>query len=194
MTDTTICKIEGCGKPSKHLGWCGPHYKRWHRHGDPLGGASSHHATPAEAFAARTVKDIVTGCLMWTGAHDGKSYGHLRIGGKLVKAHRYAWSVVNGEIPEGGLILHRCDNPPCVNADHLFLGNHTDNVNDMDAKGRRVNNQPKGSACHAAKLTADAVIAIRADTRRQADIAAAFGISQAVVSKIKLNQSWAHVK
>ncbi len=194
MTDHTICKIETCGKPSKHLGWCGAHYKRWHRHGDPIAGASPHYATPDAAFAARTIKDAATGCLLWTGADDGHGYGQMRINRKPVRAHRYAWSSVHGDIPDGKLVLHQCDNPRCVNVDHLFLGTHTDNVNDMDAKGRRINNQRKGERCRAAKLTGDAIIAIRADTRRQIDIAADYGIKQAHVSKIKLKQSWAHIK
>lgn len=194
MTEQIICKVDGCDKAARHVGWCLAHYKRWHRHGDPLAGAAPHYANPSDAFEARTVKDLATGCLLWVGSHDEKGYGQLRINRKIVKAHRFSWKAAHGDIPDGMLVLHRCDNPPCVNPSHLFLGTHTDNSHDMDAKGRRVNNQAKGAMCHAAKLTDEDIVAIRSDTRRQVDIAADYGVTQSNVSKIKLKQAWAHVK
>lgn len=193
MTDQNICKIEGCDNPSRHLGWCRAHYRRFNRYGDPLAGASHHYADPDHAFLARQRRNDATGCIEWIGACDQKGYGQLRINGKLVKAHRYSWARVNGPIPEGHLIRHKCDNPKCVNADHLEVGTYTDNVADMDQRGRRVNAQPKGSMNGNAKITEMDVIAIRADARRQVDIAKDYGISQAVVSKIKLRQAWEHV-
>lgn len=194
MTEETLCKIEDCGNPAKHIGWCVSHYKRYNRYGDPLLGGPSHFKNPEDAFLQRAVIIADNGCLEWSGSSDQKGYGQLRISGKLIKAHRYAWMRKHGKIPSKALVLHQCDNPKCVNVDHLFLGTHKDNVDDMDAKGRRVNSQLKGEKCHAAKITDADVILIRADDRRQVDIAADFGISQAVVSKIKLKQAWAHVK
>jgi HNH endonuclease len=193
MTNKLICEVDGCSKPMRHRQWCAAHYKRWYRHGDPAGGAGIHYTNPRDAFSARTVKDDVTGCLLWTGSSDGKKYGHIRIKGKLVKAHRYAWQLANGDIPSGLFVLHICDNPQCVNVGHLFIGTQLDNVRDMDAKGRRVNNQPRGEKCHAAKLTIDDVISIRNDNRRQIDIAAQYGVKQGNVSKIKSKQAWGHV-
>lgn len=193
MTTTILCQIDGCGKASRHLGWCLAHYKRYNRYGDPLSGASDHHKTPEDAFLARAIQKP-SGCVEWSGSSDNKGYGQLRIGGKLIKAHRYAWARSNGPIPEGMVILHKCDNPRCVNIDHLSAGTQLENVKDMDAKGRRINNQAKGNDCHAAKVNPDIVRLIRADTRRQIDIAAEYGITQTVVSKIKLKQAWNHVK
>ena len=118
----------------------------------------------------------------------------MRIGGKLVKSHRYAWAMANGPIPNGMVVLHKCDNPSCVNIDHLDARTQLENVRDMNVKGRRINNQPKGMASGNAKLTEDDVRAIRSDTRRQIDIAATYGIAQPVVSRIKLYQAWRHVK
>lgn len=193
MTITTLCQVENCGKPSKHIGLCGAHYKRHHRYGDPTAGASSHYKTPDEAFLARAIAKN-SGCVEWSGSKDKKGYGQLRIGGKLVKAHRYAWSRVNGAIPKGKVVLHMCDNPKCVNVLHLSVGTQLENVADMDAKGRRINNQPKGAANGNSKLTDNDVRAIRCDNRRQVDIAKTYGIAQTVVSKIKLHQAWSHVK
>ena len=194
MTNKTICKIDGCGNPARHLGWCRAHYRRFNRYGDPTAGGPRHFSDPEDAFLARTVKNEKTGCLEWTGSSDAKGYGQIRICRKSVKAHRYAWFRANGDIPVGMLIRHKCDNPKCVNADHLEVGTYTDNVADMDQRGRRVNAQLKGSRCASAKVTEADVQNIRADTRRQVDIAKDYGISQAVVSKIKLKQAWAHVE
>jgi len=80
-------------------------------------------------------------CVLTTWARDKDGYGARMThrNGKNVsqRAHRVAWEEAYGPIPEGMCVLHRCDNPPCVNVDHLFLGTHQDNVRDMDAKGRR---------------------------------------------------------
>jgi hypothetical protein len=77
------------------------------------------------------------GCWLWIGGRTSRGYGmftarHRRQRG----AHRYAWEMVNGPIPDGMVICHRCDNPPCVRVDHLFLGTQKDNIHDMMAKHR----------------------------------------------------------
>lgn len=194
MTDPIVCKVDGCGNASMHLGWCRPHYRRWNKHGDPTAGGPFHYSNPDDAFKARTILNDETGCVEWSGSSDAAGYGSMRINRKPVKAHRYSWCRKYGSIPDGMMVLHKCDNPKCVNVDHLFLGDHNANMADMDAKGRRVKNQPKGTRCHASKITEADVPGIRSDPRRQVDIAAAYGITQSVVSKIKLKQAWSHVK
>jgi hypothetical protein len=76
-------------------------------------------------------------CLVWTGARS-RGYGHLYVDGAWHPAHRLAWVAEHGPIPSGLFVLHRCDNRPCFNIEHLFLGTQADNLADMDAKGRRV--------------------------------------------------------
>ena len=76
------------------------------------------------------------GHLLWGGATDSGGYGHLSIGGQLLSAHRVAWELENGLIPEGTHVLHHCDIPPCLEPTHLFLGTPLDNNHDMRAKGR----------------------------------------------------------
>lgn len=188
------CSVDGCEKDARHIGLCLSHYKRYNRYGDPLAGSTNHYKDPEDAFNERTEENKSTGCIEWTGSKDAKGYGQLRINRKAVKAHRYAWERVNGKIPDGLLIRHKCDNPRCVNIEHLETGTHKDNVDDMDGRGRRVNGQLKGTDCHASKLNEDDIRKIRKDTRRQIDIASDFGISQTVVSKIKLRQAWRHVE
>ena len=77
----------------------------------------------------------------------------------LIETHRAAWLVTFGEIPAGMFVCHRCDNPPCCNPDHLFLGAHRDNMRDMRAKGRGRGAQ--GSTNANSKLTAEQVAELR---------------------------------
>jgi hypothetical protein len=76
-------------------------------------------------------------CWEWQGARVSKGYGSLAIEGRAATAHRRSWELTYGPIPTGMHVLHRCDNPPCVRPDHLWLGTNTENVYDSMAKGRR---------------------------------------------------------
>ena len=88
--------------------------------------------------------DVVeSGCWEWRGWKHDKGYGLLEVSKKKVRAHRVAYEGMVGEIPEGLLVCHKCDNPCCVNPDHLFVGTYRDNVLDMHRKGRFVGNRKK---------------------------------------------------
>lgn len=152
------------------------------------------------------------GCWNWIGSTDRKGYGKLSIGNgrkpdgtrgnSMVSAHRVAYELFIGPIPaaagfHGTCVLHKCDNPSCVNPEHLFLGSNADNVHDMDAKGRRVNRQALGSAHGNAKLTEAKVIAIhqliKSNTKTQTEIALEFGVCLATVNHIAKGRLWSHV-
>jgi hypothetical protein len=79
---------------------------------------------------------------------DKDGYGQFSCGHRNEiywhRAHRFSWALVHGEIPEGMWVLHRCDNPPCVNPDHLFVGTHEDNMSDMVRKGRQAKGARNG--------------------------------------------------
>lgn len=77
------------------------------------------------------------GCWTWQGSRNESGYGVLLVRGRKLVAHRVSWEVIFGPVPDGMLVLHRCDNPPCVRPDHLFIGTHMDNIQDCIAKGRR---------------------------------------------------------
>ena len=81
-------------------------------------------------------EDPGTGCWPWLGCLTGGGYGQIRNSGRYQQAHRAAWELKYGPIPEGLVVCHRCDNPRCVRPDHLFLGTATDNMRDMYSKGR----------------------------------------------------------
>ena len=134
------------------------------------------------------------GCVEWSGAVDTGGYGHLRWRGRIVRAHRVAYEFAFGPIPDGdghhgAVVRHSCDNRLCCNPDHLKLGTHADNMADMKARRRR-----KGIGTGAdngrAKLTAEQVIAIRADVRGKRVIAKDYGISPAQAQRVRLGKQW----
>jgi hypothetical protein len=91
---------------------------------------------------------ITPECWLWTARHTRKGYGMFKQGSLDRLAHRVAWEEVNGPIPPGLCVLHKCDNPPCVRPDHLFLGTQADNIADRDAKGRQARGDRNGSRTH----------------------------------------------
>ena len=131
------------------------------------------------------------GCWLWTGSASSNGYGKLRWQGRTRRAHRLAFEAANGYVLATVHVLHRCDNPLCVNPAHLFAGSHLDNMRDMYSKGRRP--PPVGELNGNAKLTAEMVLVIRAATCLQREIAARFGISRRTVQCIKRGDAWRHL-
>ncbi len=86
------------------------------------------------------------GCWEWNGYFNFKGYGQIRINQKSVMAHRHAWFLTNGSIPKGLLVCHHCDNPPCCNPAHLFLGTEKINTHDAVSKGRMCRGEGKRNA------------------------------------------------
>ena len=133
-------------------------------------------------------------CWEWQGAlrkaEDG--YGSFWLNGRSENAHRVAWVWHNGPILDGLLVLHHCDNPPCCNPAHLWLGTDLDNMRDRNRKGRA--NFSQGS-CHGhAKLTEAQIHEIRGLTGlSQEAIARQYGVTQGSISEILARKRWRHV-
>ena len=153
----------------------------------------------SERFAAQYIPEPNSGCWLWT-SHTSDGYGRIRIGGgKVAGAHRYAWICENGEIPQGKMICHRCDNPACVNPDHLFLGTASDNMADASRKGRmnwkpgEVRALPQGESHHAAKLTEADVRQIRSSKATGKSLAPLYGVTEVTISRIRRRLIWRSV-
>ena len=149
----------------------------------------------AQKLTSKLRLDPKSDCLIFHGSCNRKGYGMISNGrGSHIKAHRAAWEIANERpVPDGFMVLHRCDNPPCCNPDHLWLGTALDNARDRVAKGRPSN--ATGAAPREkhprAKLTGVNVRAIRVDPRRYKAIAADFGIHPRYVGKLKAGTAWA---
>ena len=87
-------------------------------------------------FWNKVIKDDVTDCWNWQ-ANKVNGYGRIKYREKMTLAHRLSWRMARGNIPDNMNILHSCDNPSCVNPDHLYIGTHTDNMQDMISRNRR---------------------------------------------------------
>ena len=136
------CSIDGCESEHYARGWCGAHYQRFRKHGDPLGGGERY-ATPEEAFLARVAWDGEH--LIWIGAVNGGGYGSLSVNGRMVKAHRYAWQRERGPIPDGMVLDHTCWERACCNVDHLRVATpQQNNAYLSGAHGDRKHDLPRG--------------------------------------------------
>jgi len=141
-----------------------------------------------------------SGCWEWIGSKNWDGYGMIGIAGtdrlswKIRIAHRISYALHVGEIPAGINVLHKCDNPACVNPDHLFLGTQRQNVHDMIAKGRRVQADISGEKNPMSKLSKDDTKTIRhlyfAERRPQNEIADYFHVAQSCISKIVSGKRW----
>lgn len=132
-------------------------------------------------------------CWLWLGLKSKKRYGRFFHDGFRWQAHRFAYAITYGECPSHLFVCHKCDNPSCVNPDHLFLGTHTDNEADKQSKGR----VPKGENAGRAKITTEDVIRIAALYKSGTpitDIAAQYSIARQTVSDILKGKSWKHVE
>ncbi len=134
-----------------------------------------------------------SGYLLWTGSKNRDGYGKIDVSDNFsMTAHRLSWELANGSIPAGMCVLHTCDNPACVELDHLFLGTSVDNVADKVAKNR----QAKGQSQAFAKLTDDSVRRIRslAGVVSMSKIATRFGVSKKAVLLVIQRKTWRHVQ
>ena len=139
------------------------------------------------------------GCWNWTGANDGR-YGQFSVGGKLVKAHRYAYQIWRAPIPDGKNVCHKCDNPKCVNPSHLFLGTQSDNLRDCAQKGRNPMQthpeksafktlpdavRPRGDTHGKTKIAERDLGEIRTSALSTEELANAYGVHRTAIQRIR---------
>lgn len=193
---TSGCSVEGCTQTHLARGWCRMHYMRWKRHGK----VELKKPSAEERFWKFVDKNgpshpTLGRCWAWTGGKIRRGYGMFRAAAGQIKAHRYAWELHHGPIPDGLCILHCCDNPSCVNPDHLSPGTAAENIADRDRKGRT----NKGEDHYLAKLTAEQVRDIRHRYQRDSStsgstaLAREFGVSYMTILRVIWRRCWKHV-
>lgn len=154
----------------------------------------------AQRFWAKT-RRMDSGCIEWVGGRNRNGYGTFSVWGsaafscRMQLAHRVAWFLHTGEVANG-LVLHSCDNPPCVNPDHLRLGTQFDNMRDCVERRRHGGGARPGAANHSAKLKESQVRQIRAlkGVERYRDIAKRFGVHEETVGEIMRGKRWTSAK
>lgn len=188
-----------CGKPFTKNDLATPHnFKRQVRCSAACMHASKKY-TPEQAAAAfwrRVDKNGPNGCWVWQGYCQRFGHGWL---GHRGLAHRYAWELLRGPLPQGKCLLHHCDNPPCVNPDHLYIGDRRDNTRDRVKRGRHA----RGEATRRNKLTAEQVQEIRARFRKEGgrrqsrsnarELAAEYDVTTLAVNAIIAGRTWRHL-
>ena len=193
--------FEQCGRGAFAKGYCLMHYKRVWRGGVAETTQKIPNGMSIEFnlnFHGYTVTE--GGCWEWNGGRFASlggrpAYGALYAGGETLMAHRASYEFHVGPIPHGMFACHSCDNPPCINPEHIFLGSNRDNMVDMYGKGR--GNRPLGQAVHNSKLTVADVIDIRQARNGGAVslgvLAEQYGVSKQNICHIAKYRSWKQV-
>jgi hypothetical protein len=177
------CSVAGCEHPHAGHSFCKAHLKRWHKHGHPCAEIPLRQPLGiGERFLAKTFIMMPLDC--WESQTSmARGYGQFALNGGLERAHRAAWMIFNGPIPDGLSVLHHCDNRRCVNLQHLFLGTAGDNARDAQGKGILYT-----------KVTATQVAEIRrryeAGDIGMRPLALEFGISRSQIQNIVRGRSW----
>lgn len=207
--------IDGCEKRLVARGYCTQHYQRWRKHGDPLVNATLRGAPVGDRFAHYVLRGDGESCYEWQSSIGTNGYGLFYFRGRSAHAHRVAWELANGPIPDGLFVCHHCDNPRCVRVDHLFLGTPEDNIHDMLAKGRarftgprnpargerhgfygRPDRPARGTRNAAAKISEITVRLIRSRCdagETKSAVARDLGLGRNVVTRVARRETWQHV-
>jgi len=154
---------------------------------------------PTERFWEKVDVRGPDDCWEWQSGRDEDGYGRFRVGGQgsaTVKAQRFAYEITIGSIPQEMLVCHTCDNPPCCNPRHLFVGTSLDNNADRDAKGRTARGQDAGTRGEQngmSKLTSNTVREIRSAVLQgvsQAELSRKYQVQESTISRIVNHKLW----
>lgn len=134
-----------------------------------------------ERFWSKVDRGDADSCWLWTAAAHEFGYGKFSLVGSEIGAHRFAWTITNGRIPEGQQVCHSCDTPACVRPEHLFLGTAADNVADMVQKGRNALGENNGNSRLSDEQADEVFERYMAGGISQPELAKQYGVSQAAI-------------
>lgn len=185
---TKECSVAGCGREFLAKGLCSLHYQRVRHTGSADGNAKQ---SDDERFLSFVEVDPKTGAWIWRGGVNNAGYGVFWCEGRSVSAHRYAYAMKHGAIPDGMMVCHKFEEygRHNVNPDHLFLGTGADNMVDASNKGRTL----RGERNRASVLSSDDAVAISRSDEPCAVLAERYGVSETVVSSIRRGKTWSRV-
>src|SRR6266436_394803 len=198
------CQIEGCDKPVLAKGLCNFHYyRKLNNRVVEAPRTVSHYVntrgqsitkTWLQSFIKEVLGPLKTPCWEWQRSKNKDGYGVIdKKDFKTDKAHRISYEVFIGPIPEGLKVLHKCDNPPCINPEHLFLGTTADNSADSVIKKRNAFGERSGNS----KLTEKDVVQIKLLLNENKltldEIGSQFGTDKTHIWKIKEGHIWKHI-
>jgi hypothetical protein len=148
---------------------------------------------PLKRLYSKVIIDSKTKCHIWTG-NTNAGYGQTSFLGKKIGTHRLSYILQKGNIPQGMIICHVCDNPSCVNPAHLFLGTAKTNAEDKVAKNRQIKNTwSKGENHPCAKLNESNIIEIRNSNFNNLELSQKFNVTKSTISKIKNFRIWRNI-
>lgn len=144
--------------------------------------------TASERLAELSVAEK-SGCIRFTGHLDGEGHGRIMVARVKYMAHRLSYSINKGPIPDGYVVRHKCDNPSCINPEHLEVGTQADNIADKVSRGR----QARGSGAGRAILTEESVREIRSSPLKVSELSTLYGVSVVSIRNILRRKTWQHV-
>lgn len=185
-----VCSVAKCDSAAEAVGMCSKHYQRYRNRGsveDRIGDQ----APPDVRFWRLVDRGADDECWLWLGTKLPQGYGNFILrSGVTLRAPRFSYELNVGPIPPKMHVLHKCDDPRCVNPKHLFLGSNRANVDDKLRKQR----QARGERSGVARLTEEQVRQIILDGRSHRDIARSHGIGKSTVGAIKTGKAWSHIR
>jgi hypothetical protein len=193
------CCVDDCDADVrvKNLSLCYKHYVRFKTHGS-VGFKKHARGTLEERFWNFVDKKSEDECWHWTGQILATGYGRISLGAKKdgnEGAHRVSWKLHNKkDIPSGMFVMHKCDNPKCVNPYHLSIGTPKDNTQDMIAKGRKRVVSPKGEGNGKSLLDAEKVRLIRSSKLSHVELGRQLGVSSNCIRGVRIGRTWSHIE
>lgn len=195
------CSVIDCNGKHKAKGYCAKHYERLRTHGDvnvvlksnpPI--KKKEFLTINEMFLSGFIKGDSDECWNWIKSKNQDGYGRMMWERKTYCAHRISYRFYFGDFDQSLCVCHKCDNPSCVNPNHLFLGTHKDNMIDRDKKNR--NSGAKGEKNSKAKFNKKIVLEIREAIKNgesNISLSKKYKVGADTISNIKNNKTWSHI-